>query len=249
MGLSVSLNKKLRNFTLDVSWEIGNEIGVLFGFSGSGKSVTLQMIAGLLRPDTGHIAANGTVYFDRAAGIDIAPQHRSLGYVFQDLALFPHMTARENILYGAKGVNTRERTDRLENLLDKFRLPDVAHRRPAELSGGQKQRVAFARALIRRPDVLLLDEPFSALDTPLRIEMRDFLKEIHRDFAVPTVLVTHDAVEAAAVGDRILVYTDGTIVQSGIPEEVFGNPSDDRVRALLSGQESAVQFQVKHHAR
>ena len=237
MGLLVSIRKAVKGFTLDASWEIGNELAVLFGFSGSGKSLTLQIIAGLIKPDRGIITVNASTYFDSARHISVAPQERSLGYVFQDLALFPHMTVRQNILYGAKGVPVRETDERYREMLDTFYLNALETKRPSEISGGQKQRVAFARALMRRPDVLLLDEPFSALDTPLRMEMRTFLKDLRKTFQVPVVLVTHDATEAATLADSIVVYSEGTVIQSGTTAEVFDNPADERVKRLLTGQE------------
>ena len=153
-----------------------NELAVLFGYSGAGKSLTLQLIAGLLKPDAGRITANGDVLFDSQKRINVPPQRRSLGYVFQDLALFPHMTVRQNIAYGATGLPRGARQERVGEMLEVFHLEDLADKPPAEISGGQKQRVALARALIRRPQALLLDEPFSALDNPLRREMRQFLK-------------------------------------------------------------------------
>jgi molybdate transport system ATP-binding protein len=241
MGLSVCVNKQLKGFSLDVSWAIGDELAVLFGFSGSGKSLTLQLIAGLMKPDSGVITANGTTYFDSGHHINAAPQQRSLGYVFQDLALFPHMTVRQNILFGAKGVAEDERNERYRDLIETFYVATLENKRPSEISGGQKQRVAFARALMRRPDVLLLDEPFSALDTPLRIEMRAFLKDLRKTFHVPIVLVTHDAGEAASLADSIIVYSEGSVIQSGSISDVFSNPADERVKRLLSGQEDALR--------
>ncbi|HTZ17667.1 MAG TPA: ATP-binding cassette domain-containing protein [Dissulfurispiraceae bacterium] len=241
MGLSVSVKKAVKGFTLDVSWQIGNELAVLFGFSGSGKSLTLQLVAGLMKPDSGVIKANGTIYFDSERNISATPQQRSLGYVFQDLALFPHMTVKQNILFGAKGVPKRETAERYHEMIDAFYINDLEKKRPSEISGGQKQRVAFARALMRRPDVLLLDEPFSALDTPLRIEMRAFLKDLRKTFQVPVVLVTHDAGEAASLADSIIVYSEGSVIQSGPAGDVFNNPADERVGRLLSGQETALR--------
>ena len=247
MGLSVYIKKQLKGFSLDVSWEIGDELAVLFGFSGSGKSLTLQLIAGLMKPDSGVITANGTTYFDAVHHINEAPQQRSLGYVFQDLALFPHMTVRQNILFGAKGVPDDERNERYRELTETFYVNTLENKRPSEISGGQKQRVAFARALMRRPDVLLLDEPFSALDTPLRIEMRTFLKDLRKTFQVPIVLVTHDASEAAALADSIIVYSEGSIIQKGSVNDVFGNPADEHVKRLLSGHEDALRTFYKQH--
>jgi molybdate transport system ATP-binding protein len=241
MGILVSVRKSVKGFTLDASWEIGNELAVLFGFSGSGKSLTLQIIAGLINPDSGVITVNESTYFDSSRHFNVAPQERSLGYVFQDLALFPHMTVRQNILYGAKGVSEHATDERYREMLDAFYLNALETKRPSEISGGQKQRVAFARALMRRPDVLLLDEPFSALDTPLRMEMRTFLKDLRSTFQVPVVLVTHDAAEAATLADSIIVYSDGTVIQSGAAAEVFDNPADKRVKRLLTGQEHVAQ--------
>ena len=247
MGLSVCVNKQLKGFSLDVSWAIGDELAVLFGFSGSGKSLTMQLIAGLIRPDSGVIKANGTIYFDGERHINATPQQRSLGYVFQDLALFPHMTVRQNILFGAKGVPENERNERYSELTETFYVAALENKHPSEISGGQKQRVAFARALMRRPDVLLLDEPFSALDTPLRIEMRAFLKDLRKTFQVPVVLVTHDAGEAASLADSIIVYSEGSVIQSGSVADVFNNPADERVKRLLVGQEDTLRTFCKRH--
>ena len=234
MGLTVEVRKKVNGFTLDSSWEIRNELAVLFGYSGAGKSLTLQLIAGLMKPDSGVIRANGSDYFNSARGIDIAPQHRSFGYVFQDLALFPHMTVKDNILYGAKGVAKGERMDRLSGMIASFRLHGIENKLPSEISGGQKQRVAFARALIRRPDALLLDEPFSALDNPLRVEMRAFLLQVRKDFDIPIVLVTHDVYEAYTMADTLIVYSNGRVAQKGTPAEVFSNPATDKVQELVT---------------
>ena len=246
MGLKVTVKKAVKGFMLDVSWQIGNELAVLFGFSGSGKSLTLQLIAGLIKPDSGFIGANVSTYFDSANDIDAAPQQRSIGYVFQDLALFPHMTVRQNILFGAKGVPRQETAERYHEMVDAFYLNGIENKRPSEISGGQKQRVAFARALIRRPNVLLLDEPFSALDTPLRIEMRAFLKDLRKQFHMPIVLVTHDAGEAASLADSIIVYSEGSVIQKGSAGEVLDNPIDERVRRLLVGQPTSDPLPVNH---
>jgi molybdate transport system ATP-binding protein len=166
MGLSVKLLKKVKGFTLDVEWEIGNEVAVLFGSSGVGKSMTLQLIAGLMDPDAGFIRSNGNIFFDKPSGINISPQQRSLGYVFQDRILFPHMTVRENVAYGLKRKSKEERDTRVSDMIRLFRLGGLENKPPSEISGGQKQRVALARALIERPKALLLDEPFTALDAP-----------------------------------------------------------------------------------
>jgi len=242
MGLSITLKKKVNGFSLDVAWEIGNELAVLFGYSGAGKSLTLQLIAGLMKPDSGVITANGKAYFDSGQDINIPPQHRSFGYVFQDLALFPHMTVKHNILYGAKGVAKDVRMERFSGMIESFRLHGLENKLPAEISGGQKQRVAFARALVRRPDVLLLDEPFSALDNPLRVEMRAFLLQVRKDFDIPVVLVTHDVVEAYTMPDTLIVYANGRVVQKGTPPEVFNSPLTQEVEELVLTRDHRVDI-------
>jgi len=236
MGLFVDIKKRVNGFKLDVCWEIGNELAVLFGYSGAGKSLTLKLIAGLMKPDSGFIRSKGVVCFDSESKTDLEPQKRFLGYVFQDLSLFPHMSVRENILYGAKGVAANERKDRLDELAEKFHIRDILLKRPSEISGGQKQRVAFARALFRRPSALLLDEPFSALDRPLRMEMQVFLKEVRRDFDVPVILVTHDTDEACALADRMIVYSRGKVMQTGLPSDIFNSPKTEEVKRLVGCQ-------------
>ena len=237
MGLRVKVKKNVNGFSLDAEWEIGNELAVLFGCSGAGKSLTLQMIAGLLSPDQGSIHLNERIYFDSSSGRNLPPQERSCGYVFQDLALFPHMTIRENILYGAHGLSKVEREQQAGNMIERFRITGLENKYPSEISGGQKQRVALARALIRRPDALLLDEPFSALDNPLRVEMQQFLKEVHRKFPIPIVFVTHDVLEAYSLADKIIIYANGSVAQSGTPKEVFTNPASKEVEQLVNTRE------------
>jgi len=241
MGLSVKVKRIINGFSLDAEWTIGNELAVLFGYSGAGKSLTLQMIAGLLSPDHGIIQLNERTYFDGASGRNLAPQARSCGYVFQDLALFPHMTIRENILYGAHGLSKTVRERQAGEMIEKFRIAGLEQKYPSEISGGQKQRVALARALIRKPDALLLDEPFSALDNPLRAEMQHFLKEIRREFPIPIVFVTHDVFEAYSMADKIIIYVNGSVAQSGTPKEVFTNPTCSEVEQLVNTRERLLQ--------
>jgi molybdate transport system ATP-binding protein len=233
MGLKVRLEKKVNNFGLDVSWEIGNELAVLFGFSGAGKSMTLQLIAGLMKPDKGRVILDNSVYYDSSTRTDVPPQHRPFGYVFQDLALFPHMNVMRNILYGAPAVPKQDKIDRVRAMLSAFNLAGLEDRYPHEMSGGQRQRVAFARALIRKPRVLLLDEPFSALDRPLRVDMRHFLRGVKDDFNVPVILVTHDFEEASAIANKVIIYEDGKITQIAAPEEIRKQPVNGYVRRLL----------------
>lgn len=231
MGLAVRVSKKLGSFSLDVSWEIGNELGVLFGYSGSGKSITLRAIAGLLTPDKGEVTLHGRTLF--GPGVDLAPRQRSMGYVFQDLALFPHMTVEENILSGGHGIERAELRERGNDIVRRFRLSGLERRLPADISGGQRQRVAFARALIRRPDVLLLDEPFSALDVPLRAGMGDLLRDMQRELQIPVVLVTHDRGEALGLADRLIIYAGGRVQQAGVPGDLLESPANDEVSGLV----------------
>lgn len=237
MGLSVKLSKQVDGFTLDVEWQINNELAILFGYSGAGKTMTLQMIAGLMKPDGGYVRLHDKSFFDSSFHINLPPQERSFGYVFQDLALFPHMTALDNILYGSISMGKSERRERAREMIGAFHIEGTERKYPAELSGGQKQRVAFARALMREPDVLLLDEPFSALDNPLRIEMRRFLRDIKDEFDMPIVLVTHDIAEAYAVADTLIVYSNGKVIQKGIPKDIFDNPSSAEVEILINTRE------------
>ncbi|MBF0103184.1 MAG: ATP-binding cassette domain-containing protein [Desulfobacterales bacterium] len=236
-GFQVKLQKKVNGFDLDIEWQIGNELAVLFGFSGAGKSMTLQLIAGLLKPDYGKISIDETVYFDSLAGINLSTQQRPFGYVFQDLALFPHMTVLKNILYGAAQLTKHEKMDRANYLIRTFKLSGCEDRYPHEISGGQKQRVAFARALIRHPKLLLLDEPFTALDRPLRIEMIHFLRELRDNFNIPVILVTHDFKEASLISNKIIVYEHGRIAQIGLPERIKNNPANLYVSELISCNE------------
>ncbi|MDD4870629.1 MAG: ABC transporter ATP-binding protein [Kiritimatiellae bacterium] len=231
----MKLFRQVDGFTLDVEWQINNELAVLFGYSGAGKTMTLQMIAGLMKPNKGHVRLYDTSFFDSSSSIDLPPQERSFGYVFQDLALFPHMTVLNNILYGAHALGKSEKRERAMGMIEAFHLEGVENKYPSEISGGQRQRVAFARALMRRPDVLLLDEPFSALDNPLRIEMRRFLRDIKNRFDMPIVLVTHDIAEAYAVADTMIVYSNGKVIQTGTPKDVLDNPLNTEVEILIRG--------------
>ena len=221
MILKLQVQKKYTQFHLNAKWEVGDELAVIFGPSGSGKSLTLNMAAGLVHPDSGKIMAGDRVFYDSKKEISISPQQRRVGYVFQSPALFPHMTAKENIMYGGTGLDAVDLLRRYKDVLDLFQLTGLEDRKPAELSGGQKQRIAFARALIRKPDILLLDEPFSALDMQIRSEMWDFLRDIRRFIKIPVVLVTHDVYEAYTLADRVIVYENGSVSDFGKPHEVF----------------------------
>ncbi len=231
--LEVRLKKELPGFDLDVSWSIGDELAVLFGYSGSGKSLSLRMIAGLIKPDAGRIVLNGEVAFDSATKVWMPPQDRSLGFVFQNLALFPHMTVLQNIAWGLKGLDKRTQHERAEEYLVCFHLQDLAKRLPRQISGGQQQRVALARALARRPRALLLDEPFSALDLPLKMELWDVIRDIRDRLHIPIVVVTHDPIDARTLADHLIVYQAGRVLRSDAPVRVLQEPNSPELRTLV----------------
>ncbi len=211
-GLNCCLEKQIKGFSLDVSIRSPAGITVLFGPSGSGKSMTLQLLAGLLAPDRGRVVLDGEILYDSEERVTVPPQKRSFGYVFQDAALFPHMTVMKNVLYGWPRSGGREGIGRAREMLERFHIRGMEDRYPCQISGGQKQRVALARALMRRPRALLLDEPFSALDIPLRAELRGFLSGLLEELRIPVILVTHDPADVSALADRVLFYKSGKIV-------------------------------------
>lgn len=218
IALTRSLAGTAGSFELKVDARLeARSLVALFGPSGAGKTSLLRMLAGLDTPGSGHIAVNGTVWFDSSAGIALPPQKRSIGFVFQDYALFPNMTVRENIAY-AIGSDDR---DWIDELLDITSLTNLGYRLPRVLSGGQKQRVALARAIARKPSLLLLDEPLSALDPELRARLQDDLRALHERFGLTTLLVSHDIGEVFKLAQRVLVLDTGRIVRTGTPAEVF----------------------------
>jgi molybdate transport system ATP-binding protein len=219
----------LRSFALDVALSIGRETLALVGPSGAGKTTVLRAVAGLRRPDRGRIALGERAWFDGAAGVDLPPELRSVGLVFQEYALFPHMTVRANVAFGGG------RGKRVDELLERFGIAALAGERPASLSGGERQRVALARALARDPSVLLLDEPLSALDAHTRGVVRAELQDLLAELALPALLVTHDFRDAAALADRVGVVVDGTLRQLGTPSELVERPADAFVVSLTGG--------------
>lgn len=231
-GLDICLRKKLDSFTVDVSWSVGPELAILFGYSGSGKSLSMRMIAGLIRPDSGRITMNGEALFDSGRGTWIPPQTRRLGFVGQDLALFPHLTVAKNISYGLGDLGKQERHERVEEFMSRFHLEGLAGRLPREISGGQQQRVALARTLARRPGALLLDEPFSALDLPLKLELWQLIREVNESLRIPIVVVTHDPVDARTVADHLIVYRSGRVLRDGHPTVVLDDPDSPELVTL-----------------
>ncbi len=242
MALTFDARLRLGRFDYEAAFEAEDEIVVLFGHSGAGKSVTLQLIAGLMRPDAGRIMSDSRVLFDSASGANLRPQERHVGYVVQELALFPHLSVLENVAFGMEGPRT-ERQRRARALLERFHLAGFEDRAPLTLSGGQRQRVALARALGREVPLLLLDEPFSALDDSLRGTLRAELLRVRREFSLTVIFVTHDLREAHLLADRLAVFDQGRILQMGSREEVFRRPNSRRV-AELTGVANVLHGEV-----
>jgi molybdate transport system ATP-binding protein len=224
--LTSTFRLPLRSFDVALTLEVAGTIA-LVGPSGAGKSSILRAIAGLARPAEGRIVLADEVWFDSQARIWRSPETRSVGFLFQEYALFPHMTVRQNIAYGGR--------NNVSELLERFGIASLANSRPGALSGGERQRVALARALAREPRVLLLDEPLSALDPHTRDTIRVELRATLRELGLPTIVVTHDFVDAAALADRVGVLVDGTLVQVGTAEELISAPVSPFVARFAGG--------------
>jgi molybdate transport system ATP-binding protein len=249
-ALSVGVRKRTRHgaagdagFALDVAFSADAGFTVLFGASGAGKTTILDCIAGLQKPDAGQISVGGTVLFDSETGTDVPVRGRQIGYLFQTLALFPHMTGRQNIEYGLASLPAEERSRRVNEIAESFAIAHVLERRPAQISGGERQRVALARALVTRPRALLLDEPMTALDAGTKSKIVDDLRRWVASHAVPILYVTHDREEVYALGDRVVVLDAGTVVADGTPHEVLSRPQLESV-AQLAGFENVFDCSV-----
>ena len=225
--LRIEVDVPLRAFHLEVKLSVGRETVALVGPSGAGKTTVLRSVAGLVRPQRGRIRIGEEVLFDAERGVDLPPERRRVGLVFQEYALFPHMTVEQNVAYAGRG--------RQRELLERLRISHLAKARPAQLSGGERQRVALARALARDPAVLLLDEPLSALDAHTKADVRAELEELLHELALPTIFVTHDFEDAAALADRVGILVEGRILQLGPPDELLAAPSHPFVASFTGG--------------
>ena len=249
--LNVQIRKQFRSnaaqpFVLDVAATFAPGFTVLFGPSGSGKSTLLDCIAGLQQPDSGEIRLGDKVFFDAAGGLTLPPQRRELAYVFQSLALFPHLSVEQNIRYGLDKFPVSEQTERANTVARNFRIEKLHTRRPAELSGGEKQRVALARALVTRPAVLLLDEPLTGLDASLRRSVLEDLHTWNGANRIPILYVTHNREEVDAIGERVVTLINGRVQESGAPHTVLDAPRSVEL-ARAAGFENVLPAVVVEH--
>jgi molybdate transport system ATP-binding protein len=244
MNLSVRLRTRLSSqFQLDVAFEAAPGVTIVFGESGSGKTTLLRSVAGLTRPEAGRIAVGDHVLFDESAAIDLEASRRKVGFVFQHLALFPHLSAEENIGYGLAHLSVVDRRERIAAIAASFGIDHLLARRPGQISGGERQRVGLARSLVTNPDVLLLDEPLSALDHATQSRIIADVRRWHAARAIPILYVTHSQREVFALGERVLVLQDGRIVADGTPQAVMESPSQAPL-AQLAGFENLLDAAI-----
>jgi molybdate transport system ATP-binding protein len=246
--LEARIQKRLASpgheFVLNVEFRASPGFTILFGASGAGKSTLLDCIAGLSKPDAGRIAVGDRRLFDATQRIEIPTEKRRVGYVFQDLALFPHQTVKQNIEYGIPDLPDGERKNRRESILNAFRISALAELKPKDISGGERQRVALARTLVTDPDVLLLDEPLSGLDAPTKATIVNDLRAWNAAHGIPILYVTHSREEVVALGERVLVLDAGRIIAEGTPHEVLAAPLHETV-AQLAGFENIFDATVE----
>jgi molybdate transport system ATP-binding protein len=219
--LELAVRRKQGAFMVDVDLSAGPGVTALFGRSGSGKTSVIDMVAGLARPDQGRVAVDGKVLFDSAAGIDVPPEHRRLGYVFQEARLFPHLSVRANLAFGMTRVPAAERTVGFDQVVAMLGIEHLLDRRPARLSGGEKQRVAIGRALLASPRILLMDEPLAALDAARKAEVLPFIARLSRQFAIPILYVSHSMDEVLRLADTLVVMDEGRAAAVGTVEELL----------------------------
>jgi molybdate transport system ATP-binding protein len=233
VSLNVDIRLQVGSFDLHAFFEVSKGITALFGPSGAGKTLTLRCIAGLTRPSAGRISLDGRTLLDTDHDIDLPPRERSIGYLFQQYALFPHLTVEKNITYGIAHLPRAQRAARGAMLLELVGLAGLERRRPAELSGGQQQRVALARALATEPSLLMLDEPFAAVDLRVRRRLRAELHRIHQMTGTPMLLVTHDLAEVRQLSSSIVFIDGGRVLRAGATAELLADPVDPELAELM----------------
>ena len=226
MSLDLKVKKDLGGFKLDIEVQAGNEVLALLGASGCGKSMTLRCISGIVTPDEGHVIVNGKTLFDSEKGINLSPQERHVGLLFQNYALFPNMTVEQNILTGMNSfkISKQEKKERVRQMIKTFYLDGLEKHKPSQLSGGQQQRVALARIMVSNPEILMLDEPFSALDSFLRWELEQELLRVLENFDGTSIIVSHNRDEVYRISDHIAVMAHGHKDCYGDKESLFTNP-------------------------
>ena len=223
--IDVDIAQRVGTFALDAKFSVDAPVVGLFGASGSGKTSIVNAIAGITRPHRGTIRINGEVLFDTAKGIDVRPEHRRVGYVFQDALLFPHLDVKSNLTYGQRLRQPSERVIDEQHVVDLLGLAPLLSRRPRTLSGGEKQRVAIGRALLAQPRILLMDEPLASLDTPRKMEILDYIERLRDDLRIPIVYVSHSADEIARLADKVVLLADGKCVAVGSVDELLPRAS------------------------
>lgn len=231
MSLQAVIKKRFSGFSLDVSLNTNGGVMGILGASGSGKSMTLKCIAGIETPDEGRIVLNGRVLFDSEKHINLPPQKRKVGYLFQNYALFPNMTVETNIAAGLSG-SKEEKQEAVARMIRLFKLEGLEKRYPSQLSGGQQQRMGIARAVVLNPDVILFDEPTSALDPELVGEVLKVIKDIAKE-GITMIIVTHEMSFASDAANRVIFMAGGVVVEEGKPDEIFSNPKEERTKQFL----------------
>ena len=242
--IEIDIHKNLKSASGDMLLNINTTIEqgslvTLYGKSGAGKTTILRILGGLINPDEGKIIVNGTTWHDSSRKINLKPQKRKVGFVFQDYALFPNMTVKENLLFA---LNKGQNTQVIQNLIEIIELGELQNRKPETLSGGQKQRVALARALVQKPSILMLDEPLSALDSEIRFKLQQYILKVHREFGLTTILISHDISEIIRMSDKVLELDFGKIVNQGKPTKVF-NYKDLNAKFQFTGTIIEIQKQ------
>lgn len=245
--LSVDLHQQLAGFTLDISFKAPAGVTVLFGGSGAGKTTVVNAVAGLLRPETGRVALNDRVLFDLKQGIWLAPHRRRIGYIFQEGRLFPHLTVRQNLLYGRWFAPKGAAQENLERIITMLGIAPLLERHPGDLSGGEKQRVAIGRALLSSPDLILADEPLAALDDARKEEILPYFERLRDEVKIPMLYVSHSATEVARLATTVVVLKDGKVQRQGSAAEVLGDASVMPTGVRAAGALLQARL-LRHHA-